>query len=31
MDEIFPDHASTLESTFSVLTNDELTVLCNKL
>lgn len=27
MDEIFPDHASTLESTFSVLTNDELTVL----
>lgn len=27
MDEIFPDHASTLESTFSVLTNEEITVL----
>ena len=27
MDEIFPDHASTLESTFSVLTDEEITVL----
>ena len=27
MDEIFPDHASTLESTFSVLTEEEITVL----
>lgn len=27
MDEIFPDHASTLESTFLVLTDEEITVL----
>lgn len=27
MDEIFPAHASTLESTFSVLTDEEITVL----
>lgn len=27
IDEIFPDHASTLESTFSVLTDEEITVL----
>ncbi len=27
MDEIFPNHASTLESTFSVLTDEEITVL----
>ncbi|OEK21672.1 MarR family transcriptional regulator [Staphylococcus saprophyticus] len=27
MDEIFPDHASTLESTFSVITDEEITVL----
>ncbi|PHK49648.1 MarR family winged helix-turn-helix transcriptional regulator [Staphylococcus edaphicus] len=27
MDEIFPDHAATLTSTFSVLTDDEITIL----